>query len=57
MLLRYWKSFTKEVTFLDTEAAYQTGKREKDIQGIGKNAQRSRNMTEQALTDIQCITQ
>lgn len=49
------RSFTKEIIFMSTEAVHQTGKRE-DVQSIGKNFRRSRNMTDQALTEIQYIT-
>lgn len=39
------------------EAVHQTSKREKAILGLGRNVGRSRNMPEQALTEIQCMTQ
>lgn len=43
---------------MSTKAVHQKGKREKYIQGIGeKNVQKSRDMTEKALTEIQYITQ
>lgn len=41
---------------MSIEAVHQTSKREKAILGLGKNVGRSRNMTEQALTEIQCMT-